>query len=83
MSEEITTTRCKFRCDSVETFQYGETAKLSAVRDDATPENRRFAQASPGGKFEILVSNPAVRGFFKPGSDYYLDVTEAPKNVPA
>ena len=42
------------------------------------PENQRYHKYSPSGKLEITVSNPALRGAFKPGKSYYLDFTEAP-----
>lgn len=69
--------RAKFRCSSVTDYeQAGEYAVLVAVADDGDPENRAFWQATPYGKLEISISNPAVRGFFKPGAAYYFDVAE-------
>lgn len=70
--------RAKFRCNSVQDFgQGGETSALGAVVDDGTPENERYHTATPSGSLTLSVSNPSVRGFFKPGKSYYLDFTEA------
>lgn len=73
----ITATRAKFRCYSVTDYGSAESVILQAVTDDGDPENKAFWTASPSGKFEITISNPAVRGFFQPGVSYYLDIAEA------
>jgi len=54
--------------------------KLSAVYDsEHNTENNQFAQATPSGQLTMTVDNPNAKGFFKPGSQYYLDIQEAPK----
>lgn len=72
-------TRAKFRCNSVTDFgaNNGEKAVLGAVTDDGNAENKAFWNATPAGTLEITVNNPDVRGFFKPGQSYYLDISEA------
>lgn len=92
-----TTTRAKFRCNTVEqtsseptpildykrdgsTEPTGEstwprTYRFSAVCDDGTPENERYARYTPIGNLTIQVDNPNV--VFEPGRDYYLDFTPA------
>lgn len=51
------------------------TFRFSAVYDDGTPENERYARYTPIGELKIQVDNPAV--VFEPGKSYYLDFTEA------
>lgn len=69
--------RAKFKCSSVERFGNTEAAnyRFSAVTDQSTPENQRYARYTPSGELRIYVDNPAV--VFEPGKDYYLDFTPA------
>lgn len=80
MSEEVVS-RAKFRLSSVTSYsQNGEGQKkyeFSAVYDDGTPENKRFAKYSPSGTLSILVDNPNV--VFEIGESYYLDFVKVPK----
>lgn len=41
------------------------------------PEDNTFAEATPGGRLELTISNPAAHGFFVPLKDYYIDITVA------
>ena len=71
--------RAKFICDSVEGDEYGENFKLSAVYgtdDKDNEENNQFAEATPSGQLEMMISNPTAKGFFKEGKSFYLDFTE-------
>ncbi|SHI68814.1 hypothetical protein [Streptomyces sp. 3214.6] len=74
--------RAKFRCtfethkkwgpdDSHATRSY----EFMAQYDPETPEDQRYAKATPSGSLQIQVDNPAV--VFEPGKAYYLDFTEA------
>ena len=47
--------------------------EFQAVYDQDTPEDQRFAKATPTGSLQIGVDNPAV--VFEPGRSYYLDFT--------
>jgi len=70
--------RAKFNCYSVMRITGGgEQSVLQAVTDDGTPENESFWNATPSGRLEISITNPAAQGFFSPGTAYYLDFTEA------
>lgn len=69
--------RAKFNAYSVTNFGSGESIVLQAVTDNDTPENERYHTATPSGKVEMGISNPAVLGFFTPGKSYYVDFTEA------
>lgn len=81
LSEKVVS-RAKFQCNAEVTRKYSQTDtgdsrvyEFSALYDTSTPENLRFTKATPYGKLEIQVSNPAV--VFKPGKAYFLDFTEA------
>ena len=41
---------------------------------DPEHENRQFAQASPSGKFELMVENPAVMDYVKEGYEYRITI---------
>lgn len=61
---------------------YSESVKLSPVCGGVTSaEDNSFAKATPGGKLELTVDNPAVKGFFKPGRRYYVDIVECPEEA--
>lgn len=71
------TVKAKFKCNSVENFEYGKRAKLSAVYG-TEGENKDFTTATPSGQLEISISKdvPAAE-FFEPGKDYYLTFEKA------
>jgi len=78
--------RAKFRCNNEAITKYGpelssRTYEFTAVYDDGTPENQRFAKASPSGTLKIAVDNPAAT--FEPGKLYYLDFTPADQGANA
>ena len=70
--------RCKFKCVShTEFVSYNNRslhkASFSPVTD-GSEENKKFYDATPGGRFEIetMVMMP-----FKLGASYYIDIEEA------
>lgn len=74
-------TRAKFVCVQVEDYGQSEKIVLSAVYEGPlgpNEENRRFHQASPYGRFEITIDNPALRGFYVKDGYYYLETYPAP-----
>ena len=48
---------------------------FSAVYDDGTPENQRFAKSTPSGSIEMAVDNPSALEQFEIGKSYYIDFT--------
>lgn len=73
----MSTVRAKFVCNSVENYQYGKKAKLSAVYGKEG-ENHDFAKATPSGQLEIWIDNEVPAStFFEPGKSYYLTFEEA------
>jgi hypothetical protein len=60
----------------VESTTYSDTVKWNAVYGGTTnAEDNSYASATPSGKIELQISNPAVRGQIKPGQKYYVDFT--------
>lgn len=51
----------------------------SAVTDQSTPENQRFARATPAGTLAMQVDNPAALDYFKgrQGKAVYVDFSDA------
>lgn len=65
----------KFRCNMIE--DYGpnqDTVHFGAVSDDGIPEHQRFHEATPSGKLDLTITNKHLKGFFKPGEYYYLQI---------
>lgn len=69
--------RCKFRCSTVKNDGNGESVELGAQYDTSNPEDVSFSAATPSGKMEFYVTNPAVRGHFQPQKSYYITIEEA------
>jgi hypothetical protein len=55
---------------------YPREVVFSAVADNDTLENLRFAQFTPAGTLTMTVDNPAVE--IVPGLEYYLDISPVP-----
>ena len=68
--------RAKFKCQQVNKMEFGEQAHLAPVHSDSE-ENKSFSKYTPSGKLELMITNPNAEGFFKPGKEYYLDISEA------
>ena len=90
--------RAKFHCNKVTDqggfYNDGEkdvefvslNVELSAVmaeKEEGIDENNSFNQATPFGELKITIDNPAVKDFFKPGVQYYLDISPAPRDLQA
>jgi hypothetical protein len=54
----------------------GSTVSLHTKYDADTPEDQRFAGATPSGRIDMLVTNPAVLEIAKPGKVFFVDFTE-------
>jgi hypothetical protein len=74
------TVRAKFYCNAETHKKWGAQAdkvvrsyEFQAMYDSETPEDQRYAKATPVGSLTIQVDNPAVT--FEPGKSYYLDFT--------
>ena len=82
-------TICRFDCWAVkeskdykgvkteEEVSMGAATSIPEGEDNAEEINS-FSEYTPSGKFDIIVTNPAVFGTFKPGFSYYLTIEEVP-----
>lgn len=61
--------------ESKEVAVWPRTFRFSAVYDTSTPEDQRYAMATPWAELKMQVDNPAVS--FEPGQEYYVDFTPA------
>ena len=74
--------RAKMSVNEIVVTSWSEAVKLSPVCGGTnSAEDNSFSKATPGGKLELTVDNPAVKGFFKPGRKYYVDITECPEEA--
>ena len=48
--------------------------------DSSIPEDRRFCEATPSGRLEMTINNPAALEQFKPGKQFYVDFTPISEN---
>jgi len=68
---------------SVACFNMCEEIKFAAVCGKAPfgkegeSEDNTYARYTPNGSLNLTITNPALRGQFKPGQKFYLDFTEA------
>jgi len=65
--------RAKLRVDSIE----GNKLVMSTVYEDPSKntENARFTKATPWGRLEFGIDNPAALEVFRVGDEYYADFT--------
>lgn len=78
--------RCKMKLTQIVSTEYhpGYVQKrfvFEAQYDNSIEEDRRFAKASPTGRFEIQVDNPVAADAFTVGEYYYFDAIPVPKPV--
>lgn len=68
--------RAKVTCNGVEgnKVTFDTVYEPDASRDT---ENARFTKATPWGKIEMGIDNPAALEQFKAGKQYYVDFTPA------
>lgn len=74
--------RAKFAVTGHTRHHYGhQTIMLEPRYDDSIPEDRRFYQATPSGKLEMTIDNPAAIEALMPGGElgktFYIDLTPA------
>lgn len=74
--------RCKMRIDTVKLTSYGDEVTLSAQFDGPlSKEERAFSDATPSADFVLQIANPKLRGQYKPGQEFYVDLVPiAPAN---
>lgn len=68
--------RAKMEIASVESTTYQNVVKWNAVYGGTSnAEDNSYASATPSGKIELNITNPAVMGQLKAGTKYYVDFT--------
>lgn len=81
------TVRAKFTVTSVEPHWDGtpgpRTVVLEPRYDESIPEDQRFAQATPSGRFEMNVDNPSAIEAMPVGQAFYVDFTPVEAATPA
>ncbi len=84
-ARHVPTTRCKFRCNSIEVFGPGAGVKVNLTAiypgegDGYTHgEDHAFFAATPTGTLTMHIQNPYGAELFQPGDSFYLDITKAP-----
>lgn len=79
--DKLKTIRAKFYCQLTEDdFEYRQTrVELSPVTNGGE-ENKSFSKYTPSGHLQMNISHETKAcNFFAEGAEYYLDITEAPK----
>jgi hypothetical protein len=71
--------RAKFTVTEIRQHRHptARTVVLQAEYDATIEEDRRFAQATPTGRLEMFVDNPAALAQLPIGSVHYLDFSPA------
>ena len=69
--------RAKMFVSEIRHNTYGGGVKLSAVCRGA--DNKEWAAATPAGSIDLSINNELALNFFKPGDEYFVDFTPAPK----
>lgn len=73
--------RAKFRVSEHRQPAYNKQARtivLEAQYDQSIPEDQRYSEATPSGRVEMFVTNPAAIEQFELGKSFYLDFTPVP-----
>ena len=71
--------RAKFKVDEVAQTTYGSKLRASPVYSSGSEENKKFWEATPTGSLDVTCVKAEVLAGFKPGDEFYLDITPATK----
>jgi len=73
--------KLKFKCTQVSLFEHGEVIKLDIVTHGAK-ENKSISELHSSGEMQLRVDKDTEgSGSFKPGEEYFLEFSNAPKTV--
>lgn len=69
--------RARFACLAVEESpDNSEHVTLAAVTGPpGEDDNVQWSEFTPDGRLEMTITAKGATGFFKPGTDYYLDIS--------
>lgn len=76
--EAAMSVRAKFFVQSVTHTSSGGSVKLSAVCRGE--DNKTWASYTPSGTIDLMTINQDALDQFKPGDEFYVDFTAAPKD---
>lgn len=74
------TVRAKFTVQEHRTTSYNPQSKTVILRpqyDTTTPEDQRYAKATPSGELTMQIDNPPALAEFELGRTFYVDFTPA------
>lgn len=75
------TVRAKFKC--VEVHDKGSVRQVfmaPVYSSDKASDNYSWSQATPSGKIEMTITNPAAYGQFEVGTEYLIEFVPYPKS---
>lgn len=77
--------RAKFNCSAkkVACWRGGKPVNIVELDAISGKGNEEWSEATPSGKVEMTLTNPAVFGAFEVGQDYYVDLWPANDSNPA
>ena len=73
--------RCKFRVTKVVREANQDHVFMDTQYSEHEDEDTKFAEATPSGCLNVLLTNPKLISQFSPGQVYYLDLTPVPVGV--
>lgn len=76
MSQKV---RCKVACSYVNTESKESTSLVFSAVYSGSKENEEFFKYTPALSLQISCANNEATKMFKPGNEYYLDITPAEK----
>lgn len=86
MSITLSSVRAKFFVSDVNVYSINPPQRQITLKPvystNPEHENKQFWDATPNGELKMTVNNSAAAEFFKPGTEYYIDFSEAPPTPP-
>lgn len=70
----MNTVKAKFTCTEVRQTLHGNSVSMKPVVS-GSKDNEQFYKHTPGGAIELSIVNPALDGFFRPGTEYEVTFT--------
>lgn len=76
----ITQVRAKMSVQSILVEANSDKVEMQAVMGGGNDkEDNSYSKYTPSGSLKLQVDNENVRGWFKAGKRYYIDITEVPE----
>lgn len=82
----ISSVRAKFFVSDVNVYSINPPQRQITLKPvystDPAHENKTFWDATPSGELKMTINNAVAAEFFQPGTEYYIDFSEAPPTPP-